>query len=112
VCMDAAEELQKSGIAAEVVNMSTIKPLDENTLLRSVKKTGCVVTAEEHSIQSGLGSAVGTALGEHYPAPMKRVGTPDCFGESGESDDLMRRYGLTAEKVVASAEEVIRRKKP
>jgi transketolase len=110
VCMDAAEELQKSGISAEVVNMSTIKPLDENTLLRSVKKTGCVVTAEEHSIKSGLGSAVGTALGEHYPAPMKRVGTPDCFGESGESDDLMRRYGLTAEKVVASAEEVIRRK--
>lgn len=110
VCMDAAEELQKSGISAEVVNMSTIKPLDENTLLRSVKKTGCVVTAEEHSIESGLGSAVGTTLGEHYPAPMKRVGTPDCFGESGESDDLMRRYGLTAEKVVASAEEVIRRK--
>ncbi len=110
VCMDAAEELQKSGISAEVVNMSTIKPLDENTLLRSAKKTGCVVTAEEHSIKSGLGSAVGTTLGEHYPVPMKRVGTPDCFGESGESDDLMRRYGLTAEKVVASAEEVIRRK--
>lgn len=110
VCMDAAEELQKGGISAEVVNMSTIKPLDENTLLRSVKKTGCVVTAEEHSIESGLGSAVATALGDHYPVPMKRVGTPDCFGESGESDDLMRRYGLTAEKIKASAEEVIRRK--
>jgi transketolase len=110
VCMDAAEELEKNGISAEVINMSTIKPLDEAAVIRSAKKTGCVVTAEEHSIKSGLGSAVATILSEHRPAPMRLVGTPDCFGESGESDDLMRRYGLTAERIISSAEEVIRRK--
>jgi len=111
VCLDAAESLQEKGISAEVVNMSTVKPLDVETLLRSVRKTGCVVTAEEHSIRSGLGSAVACVLAQQYPAPMKMVGTPDCFGESGESAELMCRYGLTAEEVTSSAEEVIRRKR-
>jgi transketolase len=111
VCMDAAEELQKKDISAEVINMSTIKPLDEAALVRSAKKTGCVVTTEEHTVESGLGSAVANCLGEHCPVPLKRIGTPDCFGESGESEELMRRYGLTSEKVVAAAEETIRRKK-
>jgi transketolase len=111
VCMDAAEELKKKGIEAEVVNMSTVKPLDEDTLIRSARKTGCVVTAEEHSVRSGLGSAVASALSENHPVPLMKVGTPDCFGESGESNDLMCRYGLTAEHIVASAEEVIRRKR-
>ena len=91
--------------------MSTIKPLDVNTLVRSAKKTGCVVTAEEHSVRSGLGSTVACALSESYPVPLRRVGTPDCFGESGESSLLMSRYGLTAEHIIASAEEVIKRKR-
>ncbi len=110
-CMDAAEELHKRGVEAEVINMSTVKPLDEEVLLRSVEKTGAVVTAEEHSITTGLGSAVASVLGENLPSPMKMIGTPDCFGESGESEELMRRYGLTAERVALAAEEVIRRKK-
>ncbi|NLK25365.1 MAG: transketolase family protein [Euryarchaeota archaeon] len=111
VCMDAAEELEKRGIHAEVVNMSTVKPLDEVTLLRSAKKTGAVVTAEEHTTVSGLGSAVAVVLGEYCPVPLKLIGTPDCFGESGESEELMRRYGLTSERVALAAEEVMRRKK-
>lgn len=111
ICVDAAEELQAKGISAEVVNMSTIKPLDGETLLRSVRKTGGVVTAEEHSIESGLGGTVSEFLGDHHPVPQRRIGTPACFGESGESEALMRRYGLTSEKVAAAAEDVIRRKK-
>lgn len=111
VCMDAAEELSKAGISAEVINMSTVKPLDDTTLLRSARKTGCVVTAEEHSVTSGLGAAVACALSENYPVPLRRVGTPDCFGESGESNMLMSRYKLTADHIIASAEEVIRRKR-
>ncbi|WP_019176116.1 transketolase family protein [Methanomassiliicoccus luminyensis] len=111
ICADAAEELQAKGISAEVINMSTIKPLDGETLLRSVRKTGGVVTAEEHSIESGLGGAVSEFLGDHHPVPQRRIGTPACFGESGESEALMRRYGLTSEKVAAAAEDVIRRKK-
>ena len=91
--------------------MSTIKPFDDATLLQSVRKTGCVVTAEEHSILSGLGSAVASCLGENYPAPLRRIGTPDCFGESGESEALMKKYSLTSENVQKSAEEVIGRKK-
>ncbi|NLI73730.1 MAG: transketolase family protein [Euryarchaeota archaeon] len=110
-CMDAAEELHKRGVEAEVINMSTIKPFDEDTLLHSVKKTSAVVTAEEHSVTTGLGSAVAAVLGEKLPSPMKMIGTPDCFGESGESEELMRRYGLTSERVALAAEEVIRRKK-
>ena len=110
VCMDAAEALQSKGISAEVINMSTVKPLDGPTLLSSVRRTGCVVTAEEHSVRSGLGSAVACVLAQNHPVPVNIVGTPDCFGESGESAELMCRYGLTAEKVAASAEDVIRRK--
>jgi transketolase len=91
--------------------MSTIKPLDAETLLKSVQKTRCVVTAEEHSIVSGLGSAVAIALSEVDPVIMKRIGVPDCFGESGESDDLMKKYGLTSDRVADAAEEVFRRKK-
>ncbi len=111
VCMDAAEELQKKGIDAQVINMSTIKPLDAETLLQAVRKTGCVVTAEEHDSISGLGSATAMLLAENQPTPMKSIGIPDIFGESGESDELMKKYGLTAEAVVEAAEEVIRRKK-
>ncbi|MBI0582693.1 MAG: transketolase family protein [Methanomassiliicoccus sp.] len=111
LCMDAAEELHRSGISAEVVNMSTVKPLDEHTLLRSARKTGCMVTAEEHSVKSGMGSAVCSVLAENHPVPVRMVGTPDCFGESGESCELMGRYGLSAEHIVASAEEVIGRKR-
>ncbi len=111
VCLEAAEELESKGISAEVLNVSTIKPLDKEAIAKSVEKTGCIVTAEEHSIEGGLGSAVCEFLCETYPVPQQRIGTPACFGESGESDALMKKYGLTKERVIEASEKVIRRKK-
>ena len=110
LCIDAAEELSKKGIEAEVINMSTIKPLDSKAVLRSAKKTGCVVTAEEHSIIGGLGSAVAELLSEELPVPLTRVGTKDTFGESGKAAALMKKYGLTADEIVKAAESSIAKK--
>ncbi|MBR4226723.1 MAG: transketolase family protein [Candidatus Methanomethylophilaceae archaeon] len=109
-CMDAAETLQAEGISAEVINMSTIKPLDTETLIASVSKTGCCVTAEEHSIIGGLGSAVAEALCDSNCVPLERVGTKDTFGESGKPADLMVKYGLTADDIVAAAKKSVSRK--
>jgi len=109
-CMDAAETLQVEGISAEVINMSTIKPLDTETLIASVSKTGCCVTAEEHSIIGGLGSAVAEALCDSICVPLERVGTKDTFGESGKPADLMVKYGLTADDIVAAAKKSVSRK--
>ncbi|MBQ7621531.1 MAG: transketolase family protein [Candidatus Methanomethylophilaceae archaeon] len=109
-CMDAAETLQAEGISAEVINMSTIKPLDTETLIASVSKTGCCVTAEEHSIIGGLGSAVAEALCDSTCVPLERVGTKDTFGESGKPADLMVKYGLTADDIVAAAKKSVSRK--
>lgn len=111
ICLEAAEELESRGISAEVLNVSTIKPLDKDAIAKSVEKTGCIVTAEEHSIEGGLGSAVCEFLCETYSVPQQRIGTPACFGESGESDALMKKYGLTKEHVVEASEKVITRKK-
>ncbi len=109
-CLEAAETLAAEGISAEVVNVSTIKPLDADTIVASVSKTGCCVTAEEHSIVGGLGSAVAEALADARPAPVERVGTMDTFGESGKPDELMVKYGLTPEHIVESARKSISRK--
>lgn len=108
--MDAAEMLEKDGISAEVINISTIKPLDIEAIYESVSKTGCVVTAEEHSVIGGLGSAVAEFLSENCPCPMTRVGTRDTFGESGDPDELFKKYGLTAEDIRAAAETSIKKK--
>ena len=110
-CLEAAKELESKGIDAEVINVSTIKPLDTECLIKSVSKTGCAVTAEEHSIIGGLGSAVAEAFAEEYPAPIVRVGTKDTFGESGKAEMLMEKYGLTAKDIVKAAELSISRKK-
>lgn len=110
LCMDAAEMLEKDGISAEVINISTIKPLDIEAIYESVSKTGCVVTAEEHSVIGGLGSAVAEFLSENYPCPITRVGTRDTFGESGDPDELFKKYGLTAEDIRAAAEISIKKK--
>lgn len=110
-CMDAADILSGEGITADVINMSTIKPLDTDAIARSVGKTGCVVTAEEHSIIGGLGSAVAEYLSEDLNAPLTRIGTRDKFGESGEVDILLKEYGLTAEDIVAAARKSISKKK-
>ncbi len=110
LCMDAAEMLEEKGISAEVINMSTIKPLDIEAIYESVSKTGCVVTAEEHSVIGGLGSAVAEFLSENYPCPITRVGTRDTFGESGDPDELFKKYGLTAEDIRDAAELSIKKK--
>lgn len=109
-CLEAAELLRKEGISARVINLSTIKPLDETTLLRAAKETGCIVTAEEHNRLSGVGSAVATFLSERVNVPIEIVGMDDIFGESGESEELMLKYGLTAENVAEAAHRAMRRK--
>ncbi len=97
--LDAAKTLEKEGIHAQVVNMHTIKPLDEEMIVNCAKKTGRVVTAEEGTILGGLGSAVCEVLCEKYPVPVKRIGMNDVFGESGEGNQLMTHFGLTAEHI-------------
>lgn len=108
--LQAAEELNEKGISAEVINIHTIKPLDEEAILASVKKTGCVVTAEEHNFLGGLGESVSRTLAEHFPAPQEFVATNDTFGESGTPEQLMEKYGLNAEAIVKASEKVIKRK--
>ena len=103
----AAEALAPDGIDAEVINMHTIKPLDERLVVASAKKTGRVVTAEEHSIIGGLGEAVATVLAEQHPAPIRRVGVHDVYGESGPAVDLLHKYGLDAEGIEAAVRSVL-----
>ncbi|MDH3365607.1 MAG: transketolase family protein [Thermoplasmata archaeon] len=110
-CLEAAEELAKHGIDARVINLHTIKPLDEKTIVKAARETGGVVTAEEHSVMMGMGSAVAMCLVENFHVPMKRVGIPDVFGESGACNELMERYGLTMENIVEAAHDVLKRKK-
>jgi transketolase len=102
----AAEALFKDGIEAEVIHVPTIKPLDADTILKSVKKTGCVVTAEEGQINGGLGGAIAELLGENYPVPMKRIGMKDHFGESGNPDELLTHFGLDAKHIRLAAHDV------
>ena len=106
ICVDsalgAAEKLAQEGISAEVVSICTIKPLDEEIILRSAKKTGKVVTVEEHSVIGGLGSAVCETLSARFPVPVKRLGMQDVFGESGSAAELLRKYRLDAEGVYES----------
>lgn len=110
-CLDAAKALSEEGISAEVINISTIKPLDADAVIGSVKKTGCAVTAEEHSIIGGLGSAVAEAISESCPVPLVRVGTKDTFGESGKAEMLMEKYGLTSKDIVKAAKDSISKKR-
>ena len=109
-CMEAAEALAKEGISAEVINMATVKPLDRGAVEASVGKTGCCVTAEEHSVIGGLGSAVADCLCTGICAPLEMVGTRDTFGESGTPAELLAKYGLTAKDIVAAAKRSISRK--
>lgn len=106
----ACEELEKQGISAEVINIHTIKPLDEEAILKSVAKTGCVVTAEEHNILGGLGESVSRVLVQNNPVPQEYVAVNDTFGESGTPDQLMEKYGLNSGAIVKAAQKVIKRK--
>ena len=103
--LEAAKLLAEEGIQAEVINMSTIKPLDEEAILQSVKKTGRVVTAEEHSIIGGLGSAVAELVTEHFPVPVRRVGIKDVFGESGTPGQLLEKFNLTPQAIVEAVKD-------
>jgi transketolase len=107
-CLEAAEILQKEGIEAEVVNCSAIKPLDAETILRSVRKTNRAVTAENHSIIGGVGGAVAEMLSEEHPVRLKRVGIMDKFGESAALEDLFLKYGLTSQAVVDAAKALLK----
>lgn len=106
----AAQELAAKGISAEVINMHTIKPLDQEAILTSVRKTKCVVTAEEHMLNGGLGDAVANVLARNFPSPQEYVGVDDKFGESGTPDELMVKYGLTSPNIVVAVEKVLQRK--
>jgi len=108
--IEAAEQL-KDKLSVGVINMATIKPLDEEAVLAAAKHTGAIVTAEDHQIIGGLGSAVAEILSEHCPTPLVRVGVHDQFGRSGQTDELMAHYHLTADSVIVAVERVIGRKK-
>ncbi len=108
--IEAAKTLEAEGISAELINMHTIKPLDKDAVIKAAKKTGCIVTAEEHNIIGGLGSAVAEVVTEEYPVPVVRVGVNDEFGKSGPAVELLHLYGLDAENIVAKAKIAISKK--
>jgi len=109
--LDAAELLEKEGISAEVINLHTIKPIDKDCLINSVKKTGCIVTAEEHQMAGGMGSAVFEVLSQNYAVPGEMVGINDTFGESGQPKELMVKYGITSKEILDKCRRPITRKK-
>ncbi|NMM48111.1 transketolase family protein [Marinigracilibium pacificum] len=108
--IEAEAKLEAMGISAEVINIHTIKPIDREAIIESVKKTGCAVTAEEHQINGGLGESVASVLAQELPSPIEFVGVQDTFGESGEPEELMAKYGLSPEAIVEAAQKVVKRK--
>jgi len=106
----AADELEKEGISVEVVNNHTIKPMDEKTIIETAKKTGAIVTAEDHQVMGGMGSAVAEVLGKNQPTPIEMIGVQDRFGESGGTDELMEVFGLVAKNIKEAVKKVIKRK--
>jgi transketolase len=110
IAVEAAKALAEKGISVELINMHTIKPLDEKAIIKSIKKTGCIVTAEEHQINGGLGDSVAGVASRHFPVPHEYVAVMDTFGESGKPVDLLNKYGLTKENVIAAAERAVKRK--
>ncbi|WP_172917047.1 transketolase family protein [Capnocytophaga canis] len=106
----AADELEKQGISAEVINIHTIKPLDEEIILNSVKKTKCIVTCEEHNYYGGLGESVSRVLTQRFPIPQEFVAVNDTFGESGTPSELMKKYGLDKDGILKAVEKVLKRK--
>ena len=108
--IEAGMKLAETGIDAEIINIHTIKPLDEKAVLKSVKKTKCVVTVEEHQVNGGLGDAICHVLSRNYLAPVEIIGVNDTFGESGTPEQLLEKYGLTSSNIVAAAEKVMARK--
>jgi len=108
--IEAGRILQEKGISVDLINIHTIKPLDVEAVLASIRKTGCAVTAEEHNIIGGLGDSIAQAAARNHPVPIEMVGTKDTFGESGKPLELLKKYGLETTDIVAAAEKVIARK--
>lgn len=108
--IEAGQQLAEMGISAEIINIHTIKPLDAQAVLTSVRKTRCVVTAEEHQKNGGLGDSIAQLLGEQFPAPIEMVAVNDSFGESGTPDELMKKYGLETPNIIAAVQKVMSRK--
>ncbi|MFA6807459.1 MAG: transketolase family protein [Eubacteriales bacterium] len=108
--LTAAEILSKKGIEVTVVNCASVKPIDQETIIKVLKKTGAAVTAEEHNVIGGLGSAVAEVLAENYPVPLKRIGINDTFGESGKPAELLEKYGLTSQHIISAVKEIIKKK--
>jgi len=108
--LEASKVLHDKGISAEVINIHTIKPLDDKAILDSVAKTGCIVTAEEHNYFGGLGESISRVLAKHHPTPQEFVATNDTFGESGTPAQLMEKYGLNSDAIINAAETAIKRK--
>ncbi|MFT6971281.1 MAG: transketolase [Roseivirga sp.] len=108
--IEAEAELAKEGISVEVINIHTIKPLDVEAILASVRKTGCAVSAEEHQMNGGLGDSIAQTLALHHPAPLEMVAVNDSFGESGKPEELMTKYGIDAAHIIKAAKKVMKRK--
>jgi transketolase len=108
--IQAGVALQERGLSVEVINIHTIKPLDEEAVLASIRKTRCAVTAEEHNIIGGLGDAISQVAARNFPIPIEYVGTKDTFGESGTPDQLLKKYGLDVPDIIAAAEKAMARK--
>jgi transketolase len=111
MAVEAAKQLAEKGISVDLINMHTIKPLDEAAIIKSLEKTGCVVTAEEHQINGGLGDSVANVAARNCPVPHEYVAVMDSFGESGKPTDLLAKYGLSTGHIVAAAEKAMARKK-
>lgn len=110
IALDASEKLLKDGIKARVINMSSLKPLDNEAVIKAARETGAILTIEEHQVIGGLGSAVAQLLAENLPTPMKIMGVKDIFGLSGEPSELIIKHGLGAEDVIREAKELLKRK--
>jgi transketolase len=108
--IEAGKILEQKGISVELINIHTIKPLDEAAIIKSIQKTKCAVTAEEHNILGGLGDSIAHVASKNFPIPIEYVGTKDTFGESGKPDELLKKYGLDTPDIIAAAEKVIGKK--
>lgn len=109
--VEASDILKHEGISCRVIDMFTLKPIDKDAIVKAAKDTGAIVTAEEHNIYGGLGSAVAEVIGESYPTAMRIMGVRDTFGESGEHDELLAKYGLTANDIARTVKELLKAKK-
>lgn len=110
-CIEAGRILEEKGYSVELINIHTIKPLDEAAIIKSITKTGCAVTAEEHNVLGGLGDSVAQVAARNFPIPIEYIGTNDTFGESGKPTELLTKYGLDTPHIVAAAEKALARKK-